>query len=136
MARLFLLCHLLEEANALDLNASRRQAHDIRRLQLFTRNQDYVAIYRLSEELIETLFEDIRGFLKTPRRRGRGVSNRIKVRRIAYIYEYHDIILGVTNCLHIKVKTNIPGSILFVCLVLPYMQMEPLGAFIKKKTFK
>lgn len=79
MARLF-VSSLLEEANSLDLYNSRRQAQQIRAMRLFNRNKDYVNVYRLSEELINHLKEDIKFLIRKPQRRHRGLSVRIKVR--------------------------------------------------------
>ncbi|XP_052750889.1 putative nuclease HARBI1 [Galleria mellonella] len=79
MARLFVLLSLLEEANSLDLYNSRRQAQQIRAMRLFNRNKDYVNVYRLSEELINQLEEDIKFFIRKPQRRHRGLSVRIKL---------------------------------------------------------
>lgn len=46
MARLFIMNDLLKEAYALDINTSpRRQATNIRELDIFNRNKDYVDNY-------------------------------------------------------------------------------------------
>lgn len=59
MPHSFLLLSLLKEADTLDAIASRRQAQRIRSLHLMSRGQDYVHIYRLTEDLITNLEEEL-----------------------------------------------------------------------------
>lgn len=79
MARWFMLESLLDEAHLMDLNDRRRQGREIRALELVRGHKDYVESYRLSEELIDNLIKDIEHLLKNPRRRGSGLSIKLKV---------------------------------------------------------
>ncbi|KAF9808913.1 hypothetical protein SFRURICE_000959 [Spodoptera frugiperda] len=56
----------------------RRQAYTIRNMGLLATDINYIKIFRLSEELIAQLEEDISPFLTPAKRRG-GISNRNKV---------------------------------------------------------
>ncbi|XP_041979620.1 putative nuclease HARBI1 [Aricia agestis] len=77
MSRSFLLLYLLKEANDLDLFASRRQARRVRNLPLLNRGDDYVRQYRLSEDMIEELQEELSNLVST-RTRG-SLSIRLKL---------------------------------------------------------
>ena len=79
MARMFLLKSLLEEAHALDNYEMRRQAYQIRALSLLTRDDDFVSVYRLTKELIDQLELELQPLIKCTKRRGKGLSPRIKV---------------------------------------------------------
>jgi hypothetical protein len=79
MARMFLLKSLLEEAHALDNLEKRQQSARIRSLSLLTRDDDYVSIYRLSKELIDQLESDLLPLIKPTKRRGKGLTTRVKV---------------------------------------------------------
>nr|XP_049706058.1 putative nuclease HARBI1 [Helicoverpa armigera] len=79
MARMFLLKSLLEEAHALDNLEKRQQSARIRSLPLLTRDDDYVSIYRLSKELIDQLESDLLPLIKPTKRRGKGLTTRVKI---------------------------------------------------------
>ncbi|KAJ8711814.1 hypothetical protein PYW08_008768 [Mythimna loreyi] len=79
MARMFLFKALLEEAHTLDKLEKRRQSTKIRSLSLLTRDDDYVSVYRLSKELIDQLEYELLPLIKPTKRRGKGLSTRIKL---------------------------------------------------------
>ncbi|RVE41631.1 hypothetical protein evm_013718 [Chilo suppressalis] len=79
MAHSIALCLILKEAHNIDVSRSRRQAQFLRNLDLFTREDDYVNTYRLSEELIKQLENEVSIYLVDTKRKGKGLSNRIKL---------------------------------------------------------
>ncbi|RVE44229.1 hypothetical protein evm_011128 [Chilo suppressalis] len=79
MAHSIALCLILKEAHNVDVSRSRRQAQFLRNLDLFTREDDYVNTYRLSEELIKQLKNEVSIYLVDTKRKGKGLSNRIKL---------------------------------------------------------
>ncbi|XP_049866795.1 putative nuclease HARBI1 [Pectinophora gossypiella] len=79
MARMFLLKCLLEEAHTLDNLELRRQAYEIRSLSLLTRDDNYVSVYRLSKQLIDQLELELLPIIKSTKRRGKGLTTRIKI---------------------------------------------------------
>lgn len=79
MSRLFVFITLLRESHELDINTSRRQAENFRRVTIFNRNENYVALYRLSRELIENLLLEIRTLVPSSRRPRRRLSTKVKV---------------------------------------------------------
>ncbi|XP_035437582.2 putative nuclease HARBI1 [Spodoptera frugiperda] len=68
----------LENAKRRDNLEKRRQAYTIRNMGLLATDINYIKIFRLSEELIAQLEEDISPFLTPAKRRG-GISNRNKI---------------------------------------------------------
>lgn len=76
--RLSCMIFLLEEAKRRDNVEKRRQAHVIRNMDLLTTDVDYIKVFRLTEELIKQLEEDISPFLAKTKRQG-GICNRTKV---------------------------------------------------------
>lgn len=87
---MFLLKSILEEAHSLDKQEKRRQSFQIRTLSLLTRDDDYVSVYRLSKELIDQLEYELLPVMKTTKRKGTGLSARVKV-SVFYTYGYLSI---------------------------------------------
>lgn len=79
MARMFFFKSILEEARALDKLEKCRQSNQIRSLSLLTRDDDYVSVCRLSKELIDQLEYELLPLIKPTKRRGKGLSTRVKV---------------------------------------------------------
>ncbi|CAG4993605.1 unnamed protein product [Colias eurytheme] len=79
MARYFILSAIIREANAVDIIESRRQSTSIREMQIINRNKNFVECYRLSEELVSQVMEDIKVLVKKPQRRRRGLTARVKL---------------------------------------------------------
>lgn len=77
-ARLSIMLFLLEGANQSDNLKKRRQGRQIRKFRSISRDIDFIRHYRLSEELINILEDDLTPYLPACRRSG-GLSNRLKV---------------------------------------------------------
>ncbi|KAF9411328.1 hypothetical protein HW555_009828 [Spodoptera exigua] len=76
--RLSCMLFLLEEAKRRDNVEKRRQAHVIRNMDLITTDTEFIKVFRLTEELIKQLEEDISPFLAKTKRKG-GICNRTKI---------------------------------------------------------
>nr|XP_049692948.1 putative nuclease HARBI1 [Helicoverpa armigera]XP_049693305.1 putative nuclease HARBI1 [Helicoverpa armigera]XP_049694269.1 putative nuclease HARBI1 [Helicoverpa armigera]XP_049694270.1 putative nuclease HARBI1 [Helicoverpa armigera] len=76
--RVSCMMFLLEEAKHRDDLKKRRQASAIRNMDLLTTDRNYIKVYRLTEELIAQLEQEISPFLTKAKRRG-GISNRTKI---------------------------------------------------------
>ncbi|KAF9420240.1 hypothetical protein HW555_003461 [Spodoptera exigua] len=76
--RLSCMIFLLEEAKRRDNVEKRRQAHVIRNMDLITTDTEFIKVFRLTEELIKQLEEDISPFLAKTKRKG-GICNRTKI---------------------------------------------------------
>ncbi|XP_050355240.1 putative nuclease HARBI1 [Nymphalis io] len=70
MSRAWLLLNLLKEAHELDVNTSRREAQLIRYLPIRSRSDEIIRIYRLNEELIAELQNELRALLSSNKRKG------------------------------------------------------------------
>lgn len=70
--------HLLEEAKKSDNLKKARQAKQIRKFKTIFRDTDFIHIYRLSEDLINILEDDLSPYMR-PRLRSSGLTKRLKV---------------------------------------------------------
>lgn len=77
-ARLIIKLHLLEEANKSDDLKKARQAKQIRKFKTISRDTEFIHIYRLSEDLINLLENDVTPYMRL-RVRSSGLTNRLKV---------------------------------------------------------
>lgn len=89
MARMFLVGSLLKEARQIDVHETRSQARRLRQLPFLSGNDDFVRVYRLSEDLIKLVEDDISYLLPTVQRRGRALPKRTKVSQILENMEIH-----------------------------------------------
>lgn len=77
-ARLIIKLHLLEEANKSDDLKKARQAKQIRKFKTISRDTEFIHIYRLSEDLINLLENDVTPYMRM-QVRSSGLTNRLKV---------------------------------------------------------
>lgn len=77
-ARLLIKLHLLEQAKKSDDLKKARQANQIRKLKTISRDTDFIHIYRLSEDLINLLENDLTPYMRL-RARSSGLTKRLKV---------------------------------------------------------
>lgn len=77
-ARLLIKLHLIEQAKKSDDLKKTRQAKQIRKFKTISRDIDFIHIYRLSEDLINILENDLTPYMRQ-RVRSTGLTKRLKV---------------------------------------------------------
>lgn len=84
-ARALCIINILRKDKKSDILRKRRPARELYELQLISRDAEFIAKYRLSEDLLNILIEDISTHLPNHRRIS-GLTNKLKVRSCSAVF--------------------------------------------------